>query len=391
MGGNQQMKFKTSKLLLQSSINRISGALSDKTVSFLSLKVDAEKKNVTLHAHDRILAIYANFSAEIMEEGVIHLPAKIFMDLAREIPEGMVRLESKDQYCHVIAGERDRFSMKIPLFKDYQWWEKPVFQTDNRGVIDQFKLLYALDQISYSIEEECVRNYGRVAYIFKTEEGKVRLISSDGFKFAICDLEMEVSSAFLREGICIPKKGINELYRLSGMGDDKIDISISPELTHIYGHQDQFQLFIRLSNVTFPYYNERETFKLPRHTVEVNRAEFLNSLRRVMLASDKNKSINLFIEKDKIKLITKGEDGLDGFEEYPLENSSGIIKEEKFVMNGKYFLDIFSVIRSEKVIFEFSNHQEKFLIKPKDEPIGCKSLHSLVPIKEREISDDQVK
>ena len=86
----------------------------------ISLKA-IEKGSLLLSAADRILAVYSEVSCEVEKEGMCFVPAKFFVGIVKELPNGEVTLEVKDNYLHIVAGQQDSFFMKIPTLDDMTW------------------------------------------------------------------------------------------------------------------------------------------------------------------------------------------------------------------------------------------------------------------------------
>ena len=106
------MKIKVNKSELLTGTNRTQGAIIDRTQAVINLK-STSKNSLLLSAADRILAVYSEVVCKVEQEGVCFVPAKFFVGIVKELPNGEVTLEVKNGYLHIIAGSLDSFFMKI--------------------------------------------------------------------------------------------------------------------------------------------------------------------------------------------------------------------------------------------------------------------------------------
>jgi DNA polymerase-3 subunit beta len=367
-----------SKPLLNLAIQRVQGAITERTLAHIGLKTDTRGLHVT--AADRMLAIFSTFPATVAREGVAFIPAKIFSDVVRELPEGNINLQTLDRQLCITAGERREFTMKIPLVEDTTWRDPPGFDTSNSAELSAAKLGYMIDQVQFCVSHDSPRNYGTVGYLHRPSKGAgIRLVGSDGFRLSYCEVDLPLPDEFLANGICLSKKALAEISRLGSEGFDKIKLSISQDQTTLLIEVPDHQVFVRLSAVKYPKYTGViPDTKNPK--VLVSRNQLQHVAKRVLLAADKSRALQLSFSDSSLTLSSRTMGSSESKETVQLDEFFG--PKCDLVVNGKFLAEIFATTPSEKVTLQFKDAEDPIVVVPREEPADCKSKHILVPIRE---------
>src|SRR5262245_43484077 len=96
------MKIQIAKNLLVTATNRVQGAITERSLAQIGL--NAQGAQVQVAATDRILAVYSSLACEVMKGGTVFVPARLFSDVVKELPDGPVRLEQDGAYLVITAG-----------------------------------------------------------------------------------------------------------------------------------------------------------------------------------------------------------------------------------------------------------------------------------------------
>ena len=378
------MKLTITKSLLSTATGRVQGAVTDRSLAQIGLKAADGRLHVS--ATDRILAVYSSLESNVETEGVVFVPARLFSELVRELPDGDVDLTRNDAFLVVTAGEDQQFTMKLPIIDEMSWRDPPSedaeFQ-DNSADLDAQKLNYAIDQVQFTVAQDSPRNYGSVAYLHKSEKESFRLVGTDGFRLSYCEVEQPTADGFLANGICLSKRALSELQRMCSEGFETIKVSISADETTLVAQVPDYQLFIRLSAVNYPQYMG----VLPKNKMSgvlVSRGELQSVTKRVLLAADKSRALQLSFSDSSLTLNSKTMGSSECRETVSLADYHG----PKFdiAVNGKFLTDVFSTTTGESVTMQFNetNNEDPIVIVPRGERAECRSRHVLVPIKQND-------
>src|SRR5262249_34981567 len=151
-------------------------------LAHIGLKTGADQLEIA--AADRILLVFSHIPAQIKSPGMVFIPAKIFSDVVRELPDGAVVLEDSDMNLLITAGKNQEFSMKLPKLKDREWKEQVSIESQNYADLPADKLYYMIDQVQFCVAHESPRNYGSVAFFHKTDMNRLRVVGTDGFRLS---------------------------------------------------------------------------------------------------------------------------------------------------------------------------------------------------------------
>jgi DNA polymerase-3 subunit beta len=165
------MKVQIAKNLLNTATARVQGAITERSLAQIGLS--AKDGRLQIAATDRILAVYSSFPCEVMEAGTVFVPARLFSDVVKELPDGPVQLSLDGPYVVITAGARHEFTMKLPVIEDITWREPPRIETDNTAELPAAKLSYMIEQVQFCVAQDSPRNYGTVGFLHKPSKGPV--------------------------------------------------------------------------------------------------------------------------------------------------------------------------------------------------------------------------
>jgi DNA polymerase-3 subunit beta len=371
------MKLKIKKSELSQATSRSQGAISDRSLVYLGLK--AEEGVLSVSVADRVLVVYSELDAEVTEKGSAFVPARLFSDVVRELPEGDVFLEAEESFIKITAGASKEFVMKLPKIQDKEWKEPPVVDSDNMADLPAEKFQYMIDQVQFCVAQESPRNYGAVGFLHKPGDGQLRLVGTDGFRLSYSEINMGLPKSFLETGVCLSKRALNEIQRMCGEGFERIKVSISDDHTVLAAITPGYQIYVRLSSVKYPNYQG----VLPSDNltpVKISRPYLQSVIKRVLLAADKTRALQLSFSENSLTLKSRTVGTSEGKECIPLKDYEGGKRE--LAVNGKFLTDVFSTIGSDEVTLNIESESDPIVVVPEKEPGECCSMHVLVPIKE---------
>ena len=373
------MKIQISKNQLSMATSRVQGAITERSLAQIGLNAQATQLQVA--ATDRILAVYSTLGCEVMQPGTVFVPARLFSDVVKELPDGLVKLEQERAYLVITAGADDEFTMKLPIIDDLTWREPPELVSGNAAELPAPKLSYMIDQVQFCVAQESPRNYGSVGYLHKPTPEICRLVGTDGFRLSYCEVQTAMPDGFLGNGVCLSKRALAELQRMCGEGFETVRLSIADDETTLVAEVPDYRIFVRLSAVKYPNYMGVLPDKKMANVL-VTRTHLANVVKRVLLAADKSKALQLSFSDSSLTLNSKTMGSSEGRETVPLVDYHG--PRFDIAVNGKFLTDIFSTTESNELTLHFNeaSNEDPVVIVPRQEPLDCRSKHVLVPIKQ---------
>jgi DNA polymerase-3 subunit beta len=375
------MRITIPKNLLSAATSRVQGAITERSLAQIGLHADHDKLQVA--ATDRILAIYSSLQCLVEESGTVFVPARLFSDVVKELPDGQVRLLQEGSYLLITAGQNAEFEMKLPLIDDLTWREPPAINTRNTAELPSARLTYMIDQVQFCVAQDSPRNYGSVAYLHKAAKSNFRLVGTDGFRLSYSELETSLPEGFLTNGVCLSKRALTELQRMCNEGFETVRLSISEDETTLVAEVPDYRIYVRLSAVKYPNY----LGVIPNKKmagVNVSRPQLATVARRVLLAADKSRALQLSFSDSSLTLNSKTMGSSEGRETVPLSDYRG--PRFDVAVNGKFLTDVFATTDSQDLTLQFNqeSNEDPVVIVPCVEPSNCKSKHVLVPIKQND-------
>jgi len=274
------MKFSCEKYLLQSAVNTAAHSAASKSPipALEGLLVEANT-DVKITGYDLKKGIYTSFPADVAEEGSIVLGARLFGDIVRSLPEGIVTVSVSDGYMTSISCEASEFSILGSDGSEYP--ELPAVDRQSAISLPQNLLSQMIRQTLFAVSD----NESRPVYtgaLFEIEENKLTMVTVDGYRMAL-RRETVKSGDVENCTFIVPSAALSDMEKLCGDTDDKVDITVGAKhISFVVG--DTVMISRRLEGEFLNYRNSIPSdFNV---TVEADRDELLKVVSRVSLIID---------------------------------------------------------------------------------------------------------
>jgi DNA polymerase III subunit beta len=365
------MKAFCSKDALLTGVNTVQRAVSSKnTLPVLhGILIKAENHSLIFEATDLEIGIRCIVPAQIEEEGVIVLPARIFSDIVRKLPDSTIELEQRNdvvniQYYESSIALKGYDPEEFPLLPDL--YDAVTFNLP----VSLFKTMIRQTVFACSSEENRPVFTGALLQI---EGSNIRLIGTDTHRLAYRVAEIPNQNNFKFNGI-IPAKTMSEIYRL--LRDEDEILTIRFNQSQVVFQFGSVYLLSRLIEGQFPNYKQ----VIPQSCqtkVFLSAKQFQESVERAsLLARDGNHTniIRLKVDSERLWIDQASEIGkISEQMEIKMEGT-----DVKIAFNAKFLLDVLKVIDSEEILFELSGPFSPGIIRPVDEP---NYLYLILPVR----------
>ena len=368
------MRFVCQKDKLNEAVSIVSKAASVKsTISALEgIKAEIKDGLIKLSAYDFTLAISASFDADVVEEGTIIFPAKLFGDIIRKLPNGEIYIEADENYQIKISAGGSFFNIMGVSPEDFP--EIPTVETIDRVdlAVPAFKRL--VKQTIYAASTLDIKPIlTGILFQINDEESSVLAVGLDQFRLALKKESFEYKSGNLSEFI-VPAKILKEIINiLPEETDSNIGISVSGK------------------NVMFTY----ENFIIVSRTLEGEFLNYKNVIPKDSSFEVKIKTRDLRAMIDRAALITsnaiKSPIRCDfDFDSIKISTASNIGKFTDMIntdnfgqkmtvgFNNKFMLEALSACDSDDIIIKINSELTPILILP---PEGDDFLFMVLPMR----------
>lgn len=355
------MKIFCSKDALISGVNAVQRAVSNKNPLpvLQGILIQAENQSLQFAATDLEMGIRCDVPAQVTEEGTMIVPAKLFTEVVRKLPDTTISLEEQNRQIKIVYYQSEIIlngydPEEFPLLPDLI---EPISFTLPTAI---FKNMIRQTIFSCAAEENRPVFNGLLLQI---ESTNIRLVATDTHRLAYIISEITNPNESKFSGI-IPSKTLSEIYRLLKDEDEVVTISYSSnQVVFQFG---SIYLISRLIEGQFP--NYKQVIPQTCETkVYLSVKEFLDAVERAsVLSRDKSGAniIRINVESNELRIDQTTELGKIS-EQIGIEMEG---KDVKIAFNAKFLIDALKVIDSERILFELSGPFSPGVMRPLDNP-----------------------
>ena len=176
-----------------------------------------------------------------------------------------------------------------------------------------------------------------------------------------------------KDGIIVPRKGLNELRRLLSEGKDDFFVAIRGRMLFV----KRENIFLSMRLIEGKYADYRRIIPTTEFKpLSLDRESFLATLKRIsLMSSDKSRSVTLDVHDGQLELSSQSPDLGDAKEEMNVDYHGENLK---IGFNSRYLIDAVASIEGEKVLLEFRGKQNPGVIRSSD---GTKHTSVVMPMR----------
>src|SRR5581483_8362727 len=176
----------------------------------------ADRGKLQLKATDLDIEVTDAIAAEAAPAGSTTVPAHMFFDIVRKLPEGaQVVLESSgDRAALTIRAGRSRFTLQTLPESDFP--DLAPGEMSHKFSVKADELKRLIDNTQFAISTEETRYYLNGIYLHAAGSAKsqtLRAVATDGHRLAQMEMDLPKGAAGI-PGIIVPRKTVGEVQRL---------------------------------------------------------------------------------------------------------------------------------------------------------------------------------
>jgi DNA polymerase-3 subunit beta len=337
--------------------------------------IRAENAQLALKATDLDLEVTETLPAETATAGSTTVPAHMFYDIVRKLPDGsQIVLESDGERAVLaIRAGRSRFTLQTLPESDFpDLAAGDMTHAFQLGAKDMKDLI---DRTQFAISTEETRYYLNGIYLHAAGSGvqaTLRAVATDGHRLAQVDLPQPRGAAEM-PGVIVPRKTVGEVQRL--IEDNTSEIKIELSQGKIRFTLGQVVLTSKLIDGTFPDYGRVIPQNNDKELI-VDKGDFAAAVDRVStISSERGRAVKLALSPGKLVLSVTNPDSGSATEELEVEYASDALD---IGFNSRYLMDIASQIEGEVAVLRLADPGSPTLIQDKD---NSAALYVLMPMR----------
>ena len=216
------MKFSCAKSVLQTAVAIAAKAACAKSPipALEGILIEAASDHIVLTGYDLKKGIYTKKEADVAEPGSIVLGARIFGDIVRSLPDGVVTVKSEGNTVFISCESAD-FSIMGTEATDYP--ELPSIDAQTGISLPQDLLGEMIRQTIFAVSD----NESRPVYtgeLFEIENGTLTVVAVDGYRLALRREKVEGAGADC--SFIVPGSALSDLEKLCSDPEGKVSISL---------------------------------------------------------------------------------------------------------------------------------------------------------------------
>jgi DNA polymerase-3 subunit beta len=337
--------------------------------------INAEPGKISFKATDLDLEVTEAIAAEVATGGSTTVPAHLFYDIVRKLPDGsQVVLEgSGDRAVLAIRAGRSRFSLQTLPETDFP--DLAAGEMTHRFTLPAGDLKRLIDKTQFAISTEETRYYLNGIYLHTPSAAKapaLRAVATDGHRLAQVELAMPEGAGGM-PGIIVPRKTVGEIQRL--IEDPGAEVAVDLSQSKIRFTLGQVVLTSKLIDGTFPDYARVIPVGNDKELV-VEKKEFEQAVDRVStVSSERGRAVKLSLSNGRLMLSVTNPDSGSATEEIEVDYGSDRLD---IGFNSRYLLDIAAQIDGEKAVLRLADPGSPTLIEDKN---SSGTLYVLMPMR----------
>ncbi len=353
------MRFTCEKSMLVTGLNITGRTVAQKSaLSAIEGILCKAEMGLSLTGYNMETAITYLIDAEVSDPGQCILPAKLFGDIVRRLPEGPVTVVVDENYKVSIRAGYASFTISAEAADDYP--ELPDVGTGRPIRIPQASLKELITGTIFAVSE----NQGRPIHTgvkFEVADDSVSAVAVDGFRLA--RRTYRTPDATGRDiSFVVPSQSLKEVEKILQDSEDEVAFTLGTK--HILFNIGDATLICRLLEGDFLDWRKVVPTNCPVKLV-ANVSDLSSSIERVgLIVSEKYKSPVRCVFSDQV-LLLRTNTTIGAAEDRCSIAGDG--KELEIGFNVRYLADALRAIPSEEVVLELTNGLSPIVMTPVDD------------------------
>ena len=353
------MRFTCEKSMLVQGLNIAGRTVAQKSsLSVIEGILCKAGHGISLTGYNMETAITFDIDADVPDPGECILPAKLFGDIIRRLPEGPVTVVVDDAYKVSIRAGYSSFTISAECADDYP--DLPDVNSGRPIMIPQKELKNLIGGTIFAVSE----NQGRPIHTgvkFEVTNDSITAIAVDGFRLARRTYHPKESTC--RElSFVVPSPGLKEVEKILTDCDDMASFTLGPK--HILYQVGNATLVCRLLEGEFLDWRRVVPINCPVKLI-ADVSAISSSVERVgLIVSEKYKSpVRCVFSHQEVHMRTATTIGAAE----DRCSLAGDGKELEIGLNVRYLADALKAVPSEEVTIELTNGLSPIVLTPADD------------------------
>ncbi len=343
------MKFSLTTTDLQKTLSFVNHAISSKNqLPILStVLLNVEKEKISFSATDLEIGIEATLPAEVIEEGSVAIPAKLFTEFISSLPQEKITVELKNTTVH-IQGKKTNAS--IPTMNREEF---PLLYEEKGEEVLRVKgdaLKKDVKSVVFATSIETTRPV-LSGVLFSQTQNEFLYVATDGYRLSLKKAKEQKTVDQKEISLIVPSRVVREIMSFHDTSD--VVLYLSKKNNQIIFTQGNTTLVGRLIEGEFPKYQKI----IPQEattTSRFDREELQKAVKTCAIFARESANVITFqLQKEKIIVQATGENSVE-------IEASLTGEENEIAFNARYLIDVLANIDENDLVFEMTGPVESW-------------------------------
>lgn len=365
------MEFIVKKDHFLSLIQITQKAISSKSVvpSMSGILFDVNKV-INMRATDLELLVDSSIEAQIKKTGKVILPAKLLIDIVKNLDGDSVFISTQDSVACISSGNAE-FKVNTVYADDFP--ENTISDLDDIGSIQGMVIKRGITHVIKAAAKDESRPI-LTGIFLRVVENTIEFAATDSYRLAVYKDSLDKNLDKNIE-LIIPNRILDEILKIA---DDSMKLNISCSGSHVKFNIGTIQVISRLIDGQYPPYSQLIPDKF-KYSIKINSNELMNSVRRIMSVAVNN-PIKITFDKNFLTISVVNQGIGEAVDKIKIKFSG-----ETFVtaFNSNYLLDGIQACNCDEVIINLNEQNKPVLLKP-DKQEGFDFSYIIMPVRVNE-------
>jgi DNA polymerase III subunit beta len=386
------MKFVCTQHDLNINLALVSRAVSTRPTHpvLANIKIEATSNPdlIQLTGFDLSLGIQTSFIAQVDDEGILTLPAKLLNDIVAKLPPGDITLDDEaGENLVTITSASGRYQVRGMSAEEF-----PELPSIEQGETNQLSAAAFIDGLKGSLVA-CSQDESKqvlTGVYLKVEPERLEFAATDGHRLGI--VEVYPSDFETTEGestpadskpkesfeVTVPAKALRELEKMLGSGQEGDKLGLQLEQGQVVFGWGERKLTTRTIEGKYPDYRLLIPKQFQRQ-ITLDRKQILSALERIAVLSDQTNLVKFSIDgtNQSIDLSVESQDRGSGRESMVAQISGESLD---IAFNIKYLMDGLKTLPTQEITISLNGPLEPVILTPLG---GVKMTYLVMPVQLR--------
>jgi DNA polymerase III subunit beta len=355
----------------------------------IKIEVTTNPDLIRLTGFDLSLGIQTSFIANVVEEGVLTLPAKLLNDIVSKLPSGDITLDDEaGENLITITSASGRYQVRGMGAEEF-----PELPSIEDGETDRLSATAFIDGLKGSLvacSQDETKQILTGVYL-KVNADCLEFAATDGHRLGIVEVypaEIEgqapttvgVASPVANRSfeVTVPAKALRELDKMLGNRQDGDELELQLEQGQVVFAWGDQKLTTRTLEGKYPDYRLLIPKQFQRQ-ITLDRKQLLSALERIAVLADQTNLVKFSIDGtgQSIALSVEAQDRGSGRESLPAQISGADLD---IAFNVKYLMDGLKTLPTQEITISMNGPLEPVILTPLG---GIKMTYLVMPVQLR--------